>query len=326
MINNIEPDKPFKSLNEQVDIIYNDKKLTIVDEEKDKEFAKHALLTFSYYDLINGYKELFMVNDEFINNITIQYLYLFVQFDKSLQNILFQYSVIIENKFKTVLAYVISKRYGVFEEEYLNINNYNVRTNRERNKFNTLINKIKQIYQNNYYLEEPTKHYAETKNHIPAWILFKNLTFDKVTKLYKYLKHSDKLEVVNLMIDLNINEDKKLEYFLTSINLIRRCRNKIAHNLKFITYKDTTYQITKTNFGGDIHQILFDENSYNNIYGMIICINSMLNDEYLKLDMNNSINILINTYSDIDTQIVKDYLKITYIPNDYIERISKIIE
>ncbi|MDY6019518.1 MAG: hypothetical protein SPJ15_07725 [Anaerococcus sp.] len=42
--------------------------------------------------------------------------------------------------------------------------------------------------------------------------------------------------------------------------------------------------------------------------------------------MNNSINILIKTYLDIDPQIVKDYLKITSIPNDYIERISKIIE
>ena len=51
MTNNIKPDKPFKTLDEQIQIL-KDRKLLI----EDNKFAKHALLTFSYYNLINGYK------------------------------------------------------------------------------------------------------------------------------------------------------------------------------------------------------------------------------------------------------------------------------
>lgn len=318
MTNNIKPDKPFKTYDEQIEILLG-RKLVITD----KEFAIHALKTFSYYDLINGYKEVFTDGDDFIPDISIEYLYLFAQFDKSLQNILFQYSVIIENMFKSALAYVISKKYGVFVNDYLSINNYNV-NNKNRDKLSKLLKDIVKL-SNSPYVGQPTKHYRDTKNHIPSWILFKNVTFDDITKLYKYLKTEDKNSVSDLFIDLNISNDRKLEFITTSINLIRRCRNKIAHNLKFITYKDFRYKITKSNLNGDQHQSLFDEKSYNNIYGMIICINSILRNDYLKFDMNVSIDNLIKIYSEIDKNIPNDYFKITKIPQDYIERINIIM-
>lgn len=318
MTNNINPDKPFKTYDEQIEILIS-RKLVITD----KEFAKYALKTFTYYDLINGYKEIFTDGDDFIPDISIEYLYLFAQFDKSLQNILFQYSVIIENMFKSALAYVIAKKYGVFVKDYLSIHNYNV-NNKNRDKLSKLLKNIVKL-SNSPYVGQPTKHYRDTKNHIPPWILFKNVTFDDITKLYKYLKTEDKNSVSDLFIDLNVSNDKKLEFITTSINLIRRCRNKIAHNLKFITYKDYNYKITKSNLSGDQHQSLFDEKSYNNIYGMMICINSILKNDYLKYDMNTSIESLINIYSQIDPNIPNDYFSITRIPQDYIERINLIM-
>ena len=225
--------------------------------------------------------------------------------------------------FKSSLAYVISKKYGVFVNDYLSIDNYNV-NNKNRDKLDKLLKNIVKL-SNSPYVGQPTKHYRDTKNHIPPWILFKNVTFDDITKLYKYLKTEDKNSVSDLFIDLNVSNDKKLEFITTSINLIRRCRNKIAHNLKFITYKDYKYKITKSNLSGDQHQSLFDEKSYNNIYGMMICINSILKNDYLKYDMNTSIESLINIYSQIDPNIPNDYFSITRIPQDYIERINLIM-
>ena len=46
-------DKPFRTYDEQIDLL-QDRGLCITD----REFANHALSTISYYDLINGYKNI----------------------------------------------------------------------------------------------------------------------------------------------------------------------------------------------------------------------------------------------------------------------------
>ncbi|ETS92631.1 hypothetical protein HMPREF1497_2461, partial [Fusobacterium sp. CM21] len=58
-------DKPFKTYDEQISHLKNVHSLQINDES----FAKQALKSFSYYDLINGYKDIFMVNDIFKSDI-----------------------------------------------------------------------------------------------------------------------------------------------------------------------------------------------------------------------------------------------------------------
>ena len=50
------------------------------------------------------------------------------------------------------------------------------------------INSIKKIYSKpSLYVQEPTRHYKETKNHIPPWILFKNITLLPVLFLLSLL-------------------------------------------------------------------------------------------------------------------------------------------
>lgn len=51
-------DKPFKTYDEQITKLQNDYGLMI----NDIEFAKHALISISYYDLVNGYKSTLMEN------------------------------------------------------------------------------------------------------------------------------------------------------------------------------------------------------------------------------------------------------------------------
>lgn len=321
MIEKPVPDKPFKTINEQIELL-KIRKLIILNSN----FAKDALLTFSYYDLINGYKEIFMVDDEFRPNTSIEDLYLFAKFDRSIQNILFQYSVIVETSFKTALTYILSKKYGEFQDDYLNINNYDLKR-KNVNTFNKTIKDIKKSYTPSKYnrINEPTYHYLQTKNHVPAWILFKNVSFDSSTKLYKYMKPKDKEEVCKIMLNLDISLEKQKEFLNVSLNIIRRFRNKIAHNLKFISYKDDIYNIKKSNLKGDIHEQLFQESSYNTAYSMIICLNSIIKDKQLKSEMNLSIIQLIERYRKINPQIIVDYFNVSEIPMDYDERIKRIL-
>ena len=51
----IEYDKPFLTYDEQIDRLRNHYNLII--EDSDIPFARSALSTISYYDLVNGYQE-----------------------------------------------------------------------------------------------------------------------------------------------------------------------------------------------------------------------------------------------------------------------------
>ncbi len=172
MTSQIQYDKPFLSYTEQIKRLKEKYQLTI----KNDEFAFHALSTISYYDLINGYKECMMVDDIFKPDISIEYLYLFYLFDKSFQNIIFKHSLFIENAFKTSLAYILGKNFGVSIDEYLSNKNflysykgilYIYRVKEEIEKGYTRYDKN----HHPYYTQQPTKHYMENHNHVPPWIL-----------------------------------------------------------------------------------------------------------------------------------------------------------
>ena len=66
-------DKPFKTYEEQISKLINDYDLLITD----CTLAKRVLTSISYYDLINGYKNIFMENNKFKVGISIEYLYEF---------------------------------------------------------------------------------------------------------------------------------------------------------------------------------------------------------------------------------------------------------
>ena len=97
-----------------------EKGLIIESNNNAKEILKH----FSSFDVIEVYEKLFMKDGRFKENITIEKIFQFYHYDRSIQNILFKYTVYIERVFKNKMASVISENLGVRKEEYLNIKNY----------------------------------------------------------------------------------------------------------------------------------------------------------------------------------------------------------
>lgn len=164
----------------------------------DDNFAKHALSTFSYYDLINGYKDYLMPNDVFIPGVTIEYLYYLFLLDKSIQSVIVKYSLIIENYFKNQFAYQISFKYGVQHHDYLNHIHYN--ENASGITFQQhIIGELAFLF-NTSSSRNPTKHYLINHNHIPPWILFKNISLGTSINFFKLLKTNDKATIANILI------------------------------------------------------------------------------------------------------------------------------
>ncbi len=116
-------DKPYLTYDERIEKLKNEKRLGI----DNIDLAKRILKTIPYYNLINGYKDIFMENDIYLDNVSIEYLYAFHLFDRNVQNTLFKYTVFVENQFKNHLSNYISKEFGVSVDEYLDPQHYSHR-------------------------------------------------------------------------------------------------------------------------------------------------------------------------------------------------------
>lgn len=332
MNHSFTPDKPFKTYQEMVTYLQDFHHLICLDPKWDAS----VLQLVSYYDLINGYKELFMVNDVFKAGVSFEYLYFFHAFDHSLQNVLFEFSVIIENYFKNNLSYVIAKDFGVDAASYLSHKNY--LSSRGAVQFSDIYSKITAIYQKAapMNIEEPTRHYVLHHNHIPPWILLKNVTFSNSINLFSLMKPPQKEAVSDLLVSASIPPHEKTQIIYYVLTLIRKFRNVIAHNLKFISF-DTKRYSRALNMKSlkrftpnelltwrDLHRRI----GIYDIYGYIVLSLSLLPNSLEKMSLvQNLISFLENYVSEsqLHQSIFKNYCAFTGIPQDVILRLKSYV-
>ncbi len=320
----LNPDKPFLSVEQLIFRLKENYGLMITDEE----IAKNALFRFSYYDLINGYQDVTLENGKFKKNISIEYLYMFYLFDKEFQNIIFKQSMMIENYFKNILAYYVSENCGVHIDDYLNPKYYS--PSHSGVNFSAL---RANILNYNIYgdgaKQQPTKHYLKKHNHVPAWILFKNIDFGKSINLFTLLKNPMKTNIANHLLPYDLSSTIKMEFLINALNIIRRFRNKIAHNLKFVTYRACGNSLAPKTLTLLLPNFIYgkaEQNSKigrNDIYSVILAMICLLqNDKYLTAKFILELNSHISVYNtDSENEAVKpflfdEYSIITGLPQD----------
>lgn len=322
-------DRPFLSYDEQIKKLINDYGLII----EDIDFAKKLLSTISYYDLINGYQELFSIEENIKYNIPIEFLYSIYIFDKDFQNILLKYSLYAENSFKTSLAYVLAEEFGVHVDEYLNIEKY---TKNENGKIITILNNIKKNY-NSKYVQDPTKHYKKTKNHTPPWILLKNCGFHDAQSLYSILKTTEKNKIISQYSTLQaISLDKQNRIFETALNIVRNYRNIMSHNLKFVTYKpQKSFNFKDIMDIENISTIIswrdIKKKKLGNkdVYSLILALIILVDDNHILIRLVQELYAFINMNKNIlDNQdlIFYKYCEISNLPKDIDNRLLKLFE
>ena len=119
--------KPFQTHNKQLKILRS-RNLIIKDGSK----AKSILIRENYYQLINGYKNIFLdivktkqlKNDYFKTGTTFEQIYALYEFDRNIRHILLKYMLICENSLKAKIAYHFSSEHIKEPFPYLNINNF----------------------------------------------------------------------------------------------------------------------------------------------------------------------------------------------------------
>lgn len=218
--------RKFVTFDEQVDLIINDKHITVVD----KENAKDILSRIGYFPLMEGYKHLFRKQNSNIykTETTFDEIVNLYYFDEKLRELFLRYLLRIERHLRTLISYYFVECYGISQDEYLNVNNYN-----NSRKYKNVINKLVVI------LEKTTNttnynyinYYRDTYSNLPLWVTTNVLTFGSLSKMFTVLPQSIKSRICKHFNNINQNQ---MDSFLS---VLTKYRNVCAHGECLFSYK-----------------------------------------------------------------------------------------
>lgn len=213
--------------------------------------------------------------DKFISGTTFEELYAMFLFDRKLRNIFFKYILVVENNFKSIISYQLSKKYGYKEKDYLNQNNYTQDSMKVR-QVHDILEKMKRQIRLNGRQHSATLHYISNYGYIPMWILVKVLSFGIISEFYTILKVEDRQSISDIY---NVDVESLSIY----LNLLANYRNLCAH--EDILYDHRTQRsIPDTIYHHKLNiRKIDDEYEYgkNDLYAVIIIMKKMLKpDEF----------------------------------------------
>lgn len=257
------PKKPFKTYNQQLKIL-RDRNLIIKNGSK----AILVLKRDNYYNIINGYKDIFLEtggeNEKYYNGTKFEHIVALSNFDKEIRHLFLYHILSFENLIKTKISYYHTKEFNeIFN--YLDVNNFSGEAS-EVTKLISVISREIEKYTNmdksRKYKAKDNKnafsHYIEKHGELPLWVLFQKSTFGTSGYFFKSLQDNikDKIcdelnkEYSKLYKVRNFNEITP-DFLKNVIHFINSYKNVCAHNERFYncSFQKKSFKIDYSKYG-----------------------------------------------------------------------------
>lgn len=291
--------KEFITTKQQIDLLTN-RGLSFFS----KENAEKSLMTYGYYEIINGYSLPFLEDDKqdtYKEGATFEEIYSLFEFDKKLRVLTFSLLQDIESELKTIVAYRIAEKYGHTEIDYLNRLNYIPgKRYSDGYKIDKLIKKFENIISDN---TQPFKHYREKHGHCPPWILLKGATFGNLINFIKLQKSEVKKQIVADFFGLTKisieNNQYLVNFFMETLYVLLKFRNRVAHGGRLYNYVP---QDCKVDYIEQIHkpvgitEELYRKNFGRNDWNLILIFISCMQNKASKNNFESELLSLLNSY------------------------------
>ncbi len=293
--------KPFKTYHEQIEIL---KSRNLIIENN--ELVEEILAKENYYNVINGYKYLFLdnssANEKYLNNCKFDEIYSLYSFDRQIRNIIFDPILQIENELRTQIAYVFSNAHQ--DGNYLCYNCFetlkavgNEKTISERaEKIYSLISKIQNDISNSIKHKPYINHYIINYGYIPLWVLVNALPLNRLYTFYRLMNQSERVRVSK---HWNIKEQELQQY----IALLAYFRNLCAHDERIYCSK-CNIKIQDTPFHNSLGIAKNSSNNYvygkNDLFALLIVFKILLDQD----DFNSVIDKISNKIGDLSNNLV----------------------
>jgi len=310
--------KEFKKIDEQIDLLKS-RNVSFRDETK----AKIILKNNNYYNVINGYKDLFLDCSNSTNykeSTTFEEIYSLYEFDRQLRNIFLEYILKIENSLRSLIAYYFSKVYG--NDNYLILNNFETFQNSNASKekkekqikfIQSLIGNINKNISTNI---EKTyiNHYMTEYGFCPLWVLVNIMSFGDICNFYRLMKQKERVKVAQ---EFNINENN----LSSLLNILCKTRNLCAHDERLYNYKFPAYTgINDTNYHVNLN-IPIVNNRYaigkNDLFAVVISLKLLLSEDDYKTFHNKIFSRIMSINSKLNIINLQDLLNAMNFPNNW---------
>lgn len=219
--------KDFLTYEQQLNKLEREKGLIILD----RDYAKRKLREISYYSLIGGYKEPFKhkPSGKYIRGVTFDEIVCLYYFDEEMRSLFLKYILHVERQIKSTLSYHFCEKYGESQNQYLDINNYNM-SGKKSAEIHKLVKYLKEAVSLPSNYSYITHHVNEYKN-VPLWVAMNAITFGNVAAMYQYVTTDIRAKISQ---EYERVSESELQQF---IRLIANCRNVCAHSERLFTFR-----------------------------------------------------------------------------------------
>lgn len=285
-------EKVFTNIDGQIAILR--KRGITIESSEHVDYAKQILMQHGYYNLINGYSNLFLLDHKknqviYKKGTTLDEINGLFQFDRMLRSILLKYILKVETTIKSQVAYYFSELYG--HKNYLIYPNFDSKNNNS-DDINKLLASIQRKIADRSY-DPSISHYLENYGYIPLWVLSNILTLGEVSKFYSLMKTPERQKISKLY---KIS-DRELENALLYITPVR---NISAHDNRLYCYR-TKKPLVDTDYHSKLGLTRTDEGEFpigkRDLFACMIALRKLLsNNDYSRMckELNTNINILKN--------------------------------
>lgn len=282
--------KRFLTYDEQIELLT--KKSLII---KDKDCAIDLLKKYSYFNLINGYKEPFKNKDgNYKKNTRLDDIYYLYSFDDKLRHILMKYLLIIELHIKSLLSYSFCEEFGEEQKAYRNANNYNYSNPHLVTEINQLIQKLEEKLNDSKKVNY-INHQSSVYGNVPLWVLVKALTFGNISKMYSLQLPKIQSKICHEFSGIRENELEDM------LDILTRYRNVCAHNERLYDFKYNKKKI-KTNILHKFFHMDGHRPKHTMLFDVIIILKFLLSKDefsYMVGEINENIEALFKKTNQI---------------------------
>lgn len=286
-----------------------------------KSYAKKRLQHEGYYNLINGYKALFLLpkavpsdEDNFKPGTTINEIYALYNFDRRLRNVFLKNVLIIETNIKSLISYTFSEKHG--HSNYLIYSNFDT-TKRDSNKnITALISDIQRQIASRY--SDPSiSHYLKCHGYIPLWVLNNILTLGTISKFYSLMQQQERQEISRIF---HIS-DAELESFLFYLSKIR---NFCAHGNRLYCFTSKN-PIPTVSLHSTLSLSMNANNQYiqgkNDLFATMLIFKLLLSKNVFKILVKNVNHELDNLRKNLSVLSEQDVLDAMGFPTDWKDKV-----
>lgn len=262
-------EKVFKSYNSQLRILRS--RGLIV-----KSSAKKVLESENYYNVINGYKDVFLnhtaTTETYKAGAEFTEIFALYEFDRELRYIFLKRLLKIENQIKSVIAYKFSEKYK--HDTYLKLASFDShRNNKELQAIMGVISTFQRTISEQSGRHNAVTHYVTEYGYVPLWVLVNVLTFGNISKFYGIMKLQDRQVVAK---EFGLQEN----VFKSYLKLMSIFRNICAHDERLYNTKLGKLEI----ISGSIHTRLSIQRANNgkyncgtnDVFALLICLKEFL--------------------------------------------------